>query len=103
YIFDAFSFQPEHRAGLSAGRDFDAGTTIQSGHFNFGAQRGLNDADGHFAQQVVTITLKDLVRTNVNDDIEVPGRPAAEAGLAFAHRAPPGTRVHPRRDPQIDF
>src|SRR6516162_8399959 len=88
-ILDTFAFQSEHGAGLSAGRDLDAGVAVQSGHFDFRPQRGLNEADGYFAQQIFTVPLKDLMRTNVNDDIEIPGWSAAEARLAISCRAQP--------------
>src|SRR5437773_2475254 len=49
YILDALSLEPEHRAGLSARRDLDAGLAVERRYFDLGAQGGLNEADRHLA------------------------------------------------------
>src|SRR5690242_7384942 len=45
-IFDAPAFQPESRAGLCAGRNFDFRLAAERGHFNLRAESRLHKTDG---------------------------------------------------------
>src|SRR5438067_5016421 len=83
-IFDAFAFEPEHGGRLSARGDANAGLAVESRHLDFGAESSLNKIYRDFAKQVVSVALKNLVRPDMNHDIEIAGRAAPETGLAIA-------------------
>ena len=70
-VLDTFSFEPKHRARLRAGRDFDGGAAIEGGNFDVGPNGGLDKTDRHLAQQVLAVALKDLVRADMQDDVQV--------------------------------
>ena len=44
---------------------------------------------GHFDEQVVLLAMEDGMRPDVNDDVEIAGRAAERAVLAFAVQAQP--------------
>ena len=86
-VLDALAFEPEHRAGLRAGGNFDRGPAIERGHLDFGAQRRLHKANRHLAKQVVAVPLEDLVRLYMEHHVEIAGGTAAPTSLAIARRA----------------
>ena len=83
-VFDAFTFETEHGPGLCARGDFDGRLAIQSRNFDLRAQSGLNEINRDFAKQIVPVALENGMRFYVQDDIEVAGRPAPQAGFAVA-------------------
>jgi hypothetical protein len=68
-VLDSFAFDAEGGPGLGAGRDLDDRFAFERGHFNFRAERGLNETDGDFAVQIVAIALKNFVGRHVQDDV----------------------------------
>ena len=83
-IFYAFAFEAEHGGGLSAGRDSDRGFAVQCWDLDVRAESGLNEIDGDFAKQVVAIALEDGMGFDVEDDVEIAGRTAAQSCFPIA-------------------
>src|SRR3954469_3841538 len=83
-VFDAFTLEPEHSPGLGPGGNFDWRFAIVSGNFDLGAESGLNEINRDFAKQIVAVALENSMRFDVQDDVEVAGRPATKAGFAVA-------------------
>src|SRR5439155_4550048 len=52
--------------------------------------------DRHLANQIVALALKKLMRLDVQDDVKISRRPAANAPFAVARRAQPRAGVHAR-------
>ena len=85
-VFDPFTFEPEHGAGLCAGGDTDAGLAIQRGDLDFGPEGRLDKIDRDLAQKIITIALKDFMRSHVQDHVQVARWSTAEASFAIARR-----------------
>ena len=68
-VFDAFALEAESGAGLGAGRDFDVRLAAQRGDFHLRAESGLHEAHRHFADQIIAVALKDVVRLDVEDNV----------------------------------
>ena len=64
-------------------RNFQLRRTVQGGNFDFAAQRGGDEVDGHFAMQVVAVALKDGVGGDVDFDVQIARRAAIDARLAM--------------------
>src|SRR4051812_49112219 len=79
HVSHSFAFEPEQRSVLRAGWDFDLGLAGQGGDFKVGAQSGLHKANGHFAEQIISVALEDFVRFDMQDNVEVARRPSANA------------------------
>src|SRR6266566_1936298 len=86
-IFHAFAFEPENGSRLCARWNSDVRLALQRWHLDVRAQRGLDEVDWHFANQVVAVALKNFVRADVQDDKKISRRPAPNAALAVAGRA----------------
>src|SRR5438552_1724834 len=102
-IFHAFAFEPENGSRLCARCNSDVRLALQRWHLDLRAQRGLDEVDWHFANQVVAVALKNFVRPDVQDDIKISRRPAPNAALAVAGRAQARACVHARRNLNLDF
>src|SRR5216117_2114870 len=63
-VFDLFTFEPEHGAGLCAGGDTDAGLAIQRRDLDFGPERRLHEIDRHLAQEIIAIALENFMRSH---------------------------------------
>src|SRR5262249_47799889 len=57
---------------------------VDGGHLEFAAERRLHHRDRHAAMQIGAVALEERVRRQREEDVEIAGRPAAHAGLAFA-------------------
>ena len=64
-IFQAAAFQPEQRAGLRAGGNFNHRPAFEGRHLNFRAQRSLYKTHRNFAEQIVAFARKNLVRLDL--------------------------------------
>src|ERR1041385_2001800 len=82
-VFDAFPLEPEHRSGLRAGRNFQWGFSGQRRHLDISAQGCLNEAYWYLAQQIIAVALKDFMRFNVENNIEITRGCSSKAGLAI--------------------
>src|SRR5213075_2566266 len=91
--------QAELVARLGAGRHRDPGAVaLDSRHLDRAAERGGGDRDRHPAEDVGAVALKDLVRRNADEDVEVARGSALRPGFALAGEADAGAVLHPRRD-----
>ena len=68
-VFQAPTLDAEDGGRLGSSGDFYDCRALERGHFNFRAQRGLHKADGHFAEQIITIALEDLMRLDMQHDV----------------------------------
>ena len=57
------------------------------GHRDFAAERGDGERNRHFAIKIVVFALKNRVLLDVNDDVKIARRAAANSGLAVARGA----------------
>src|SRR6185503_4354400 len=88
----SFACQPEAAAGLRASRDFYLYlAAVDRRHLKFTAKCGAHHRDWHAAMQIGAITLEELVRSDFEKNIEIAGRAAAQARLAFASEPDTGT------------
>ena len=84
--------KPEAAAGLRAGRDLDLHlAAVDRRHLKFTAKCGARHRDRHAAMQVGAVTLEEFVRSDFEKNIEIAGRAAAQARLAFAGEPDTGT------------
>ena len=88
----------ERGAGLRPFGYLHGLVTIDARHRDVAAQRQRREGEWHFAVQVVAVTLEELVLGDVNDDVEIAGRPALRAGLALAGEAQALTGGDARRN-----
>src|SRR6056297_1815309 len=75
-------------AGLRAGGRLDArAAAVDRGDLDIAAESRAGHRDGHAAEEVGVLALEYLVRSHVDEDVEIARRPAAHAGLALARKA----------------
>src|SRR5437867_3791925 len=67
--------------------------SVERRYLDFAAERSRRETDRHFAVQVRTIALEHRVRLERNDDVEIAGRTAVRARLAFAGQTNPVVRI----------
>ena len=102
-IFHALAFDAKGRARLRAGGNFNRRPAVERRHFNFRAESRLDKTDRHFAEQVVAVALKNFMRLDMQHDVKIARWPAAKTGFAVAGGTQARTRVHTRRDAELDF
>src|SRR4029450_12645238 len=61
--------------------------TMERGYFNLGAQGCLGKGNGDLTMNLCTVTLKELVGSHMDDDVEITGRPAVTPFLPFTRQA----------------
>ena len=84
YSLDAFAAQSEGLSGLCFMGNLDLGHGVECRYFNFATKRCGSKADGHFAMQIILFSLKYGMWLEVNLHVQVAGRAAVDAMLAFA-------------------
>ena len=67
-------------------------------HLELAAERRRGHRDRHAAEEVGAVALEELVRLDRQEDVEVAGRAAAQARLAFAGEADAGAVLDAGRD-----
>src|SRR5262249_33956705 len=90
--------QREDLTGLRALRHFQLVHAVDDGNAQGVAERRAREADGHFAVEIVAAPLEDGVIFDVEDQIQVAGRSAALAGVAFPDQPQAHARVRARRN-----
>src|SRR3546814_3320413 len=80
---DALAAQAESLAGLRAPGNGDLGLAAQRGHLQLAAQGRRGERNGELAVQVVAVALEDLVRLDVDLDVQVARRAAVDPRLAI--------------------
>src|SRR5690606_9149437 len=83
-IRHSLPFDAKDRARLRARRDLQRFFAIERADGNFVAERRLCERDRLGRIEILSLTLKTSVFFDVQDDVEIAGRPAADAGFAFA-------------------
>src|SRR6185437_1817973 len=73
-------------------------TAVDSRHLEFPAERRSHHGDRHTAVQIGSIALKELVRDEGKENVEIARRAAAQAGLAFAGKPYTGAVLDAGRD-----
>ena len=66
------------------GRHLEIRFAFECRHRNFAAERRHGEGDRHFAIEIVFFALEDRMLLDVNDDIKIAGRSAADSGFAIA-------------------
>jgi hypothetical protein len=84
---DALAAQAEDSSRLGFGGNLDGGGAIQRRDFDLATQCCRGERDRHFAMQVVVVALEDIVRLEVDLDIQIARRAAIDAMLALAGQA----------------
>jgi hypothetical protein len=74
------------RSAVSGG-NLDLRGTVERRDLDLAAEGREREADRHLAVEVVAVALEDAVLGEVDDDVEVAGRAAVDAGFAFAREA----------------
>src|SRR5438552_15708370 len=92
-ILHPFAFEPKDRPALSPARHFDLGLSGQSRNFDLSPKRRLDEADWNFTDQIVILSLKNLVLFDMKDDIEITGRTSAHSAFAVPAGTQPCSRV----------
>ena len=85
--------------------DLHGDRAVDSGHFELCAERGLREADGNDAVEVVAVALEEIVRPYGEDYVEIAFRSAGTSGIAFAGVADTRTVFDAGRDfyVELDF
>src|ERR1043165_6307755 len=81
---DAFVAQLELRAVLRAFGNLELLRALDRRHFDFAAECGLRHVERNRAMQIVFAALKERMFLDLEKNVEIPGRAAVGAGLAFA-------------------
>ena len=98
HAFDALGAKAKHLAALRLGGHADLRRAVERRNGDLAAERGGADRDRHLAVQVVVIAGEDRVRLDVHLDVEIAGRAAVDARLAFAGEAHAVALVDARRN-----
>src|SRR5580692_9618737 len=81
---EAFTFQAEDFAAMGAGRNFDLGFTVDSGHFGLEAEDGIIEGDMELVGDVEAVAVKFGVLFLFDKDDEVAGGAASFASVTTA-------------------
>jgi hypothetical protein len=102
-ILNSFPFEPEQGSGLGAGWHADIGLSIQSWNVNLGPESRLDETHGDLAKQIIAVALENLVRLDMQDDVQVSRWSAASPSLSISGGAEPRAGLDPGGDAQRDF
>ena len=82
-IGDTLAPQTERRAGLGPLGDVIADLAVQRRDLDLCAAGGLGEGDGHLAQDVCAVTLKERMRRDTDGDEHIAVGPAIDTGVAL--------------------
>src|SRR5690606_14277423 len=95
----ALAAQAHLAAGLAALGDADPRLAAVDGrHLDIAAQRRGRHAHRHATIEVGAVALEERVVAHFDEDVEIAGRPAAQACLALAREADAGAGLDARRN-----
>jgi hypothetical protein len=80
----AFASELKHLPALRTGWNFQVGFAFQCRHGHFAAERRQRKWNRDFAVEIVFVALENFVLLNVDDDVKIALRPAANASFAIA-------------------
>jgi len=100
---NAAALNADRLALLGAGRDLDLLRTVNGGNLDHVTECGLRDAQGQFVEDIGAVSLQHGVRFDVDDNVEVTGRPTTGTDFALAREPDLGAAVDPSRnvDPHL--
>ena len=87
HVAHAFTTESEEFFALSAGRNFDGGTTIQSRHFEIAPQNRCGETHGHFAKEIVLLALEQGMRLESDLHKQISRRSAIFASFTFSRQS----------------
>src|ERR1051326_2740206 len=90
--------ETELLAGLRARPHRQQSPAVDRGHFNLRAQTGLGDGHGNFDFNIVSVAMEERMLLHPRGDIEIAGRRALGAGVAFARNSQPRSILRAGRD-----
>ena len=103
-VREALVAQAQQRPRLGSLGHVELGAAaVERGDLHRGAQGRLRHAHRDLAEQVGAVALEERVRLDADDDVEVPGRAAGGARLAFAGDAELAVGVHSGRDLDLEL
>lgn len=92
----ALALQAELVAVLRAFGDGDLhASAIDGGDLDMPTERGGGEGQWHGAEDIRPVAFENFVRFDGDENIEITGRAAAEAGLAFARQTDAGAFLDP--------
>src|SRR5579863_1356657 len=83
-VREALALEPEDLTRLRAGRNLELDLAVECRHFYLASERGLREADRHFDHNVIVLADEQSMLFDMDDDVEVAGRSAAETGFTFS-------------------
>src|ERR1700722_1715747 len=95
--------QTDTRSGLDALRNFHLLQPIESQQIELCSQHRLRHINGHHAQQIVALALKNGMFLHLDDDIQVARRAAIEARLSLVRQLEMSARIHARWDGHLEL
>src|ERR1700676_1781608 len=101
-IRKALPFQTNNLTGLRAFRNFDVFFAAQSGHVDFGPERGLSHGHRHSAMQIRILALEIGMHLDFENDVKIARRAPVLARLALTRNPESRVRIYTRGNPQID-
>jgi len=99
----ALAAQTEYLAGRRARRDLQHGVAFEGRHLHFAAQGRAGKADRHAAKQIGAFALKNLMRLDMQNDVEISGLTAPRTAFALAGGAQPRAVLDARRNLDLDL
>src|SRR6266403_2972773 len=101
-IGQSLAFDAKHGAALRAFGNLQFFFRVQSRHLQFRTESRLGDAQGNRAIQVRAAPFEERMFFDFQHNVQIARRPAIRPGLAFAAATQPRSRVHARRNPQLN-
>src|SRR5882724_2480186 len=95
--------QRQSVTGLGPTGDGERLWTVERRRFNIGTQGCLGKGNRYLAMNLRAVTLKEFVCSDMDDDIEIPCRPAVIAFFPFAGQAQARSIIDPSRDLHREF
>ena len=92
-ILDAAVAEAEGSPALGSGRNFDGRFSLKGGDFELSPLSGGHKRQGHRAEKVISLPLKNVMLPDVEKHIEVSRLPPPEAGIAVATGAQAGAVI----------
>jgi hypothetical protein len=86
-VYNAFSAEFKDLSTLGPRWDFEICLPLESGNGDFAAERGERERDRNFTIEIIFFALEDRVLFDVDDNVEITGSAAANAGLPIRRGA----------------
>jgi len=100
---NSFMTQGKHGPGLTACRDLQILFTMDRRHLNLATKGSLNHGHREAAINGFPFPFKKLMFLDMNNHIEITGRPAATPAFTFSAQAHPGAMINTARNLDRDL